>query len=46
MLFDYISNASFAALNNVGVKTCFNCIIRNTKLIEHCLIKSCNPPWT
>ena len=41
MYFNWISTASFITLNNRGVKkTCFNCIIGNTKLIQHRFIKS------
>ena len=31
MYLNWISTASFIALNKRGVKTCFNCIIGNTK---------------
>ena len=34
MYFNWISTASFIALNNRGPKTCFNCIIGSTKLIQ------------
>ena len=40
MFFNWISTASFVALNKRGVKTCFNSIIGNTKLIQHRFIKS------
>ena len=40
MYFNWISTASFIALNKRGVKTCFNCIIDNAKLIQHRFIKS------
>ena len=38
--FNWISTASFITLNKRGSKTCFNCIIGNTKLIQHRSIKS------
>ena len=37
--FNWISTASFITLNKRGVKTCFQCIIGNTKLIQHQFIK-------
>ena len=42
MYFNWISIASFVALNKRGVKTRFNSIIRNTKLMqdEDWIIKS------
>ena len=40
MYFNWFSTASFITLNKRGVKTCFNCIIGNTKLIQHRFIKS------
>ena len=40
MFFNWISTASFVALNKRGVKTCFNFIIANTNLIQHRFIKS------
>ena len=40
MCFNWISTASFITLNKRGVKTCFNCIIGNTKLIRYRFIKS------
>ena len=40
MYFNWISTASCITLNKRGVETCFNCIIGNTKLIQHGLIKS------
>ena len=40
MYFNWISTASFITLNKRGVKTRFNCIIGNTKLIQHRFIKS------
>ena len=40
MFFNWISTASFVALNKRGVKTCFNSIIGNTNLIQHQFIKS------
>ena len=40
MYFLWISTASFITLNKRGVKTCFNCVIGNTKLIQRRLIKS------
>ena len=39
MYFNWISTASFITLNKKEVKTCFNCIIGNTKLIQHRFIK-------
>ena len=39
MYFNMISTASFITLNK-GSKTCLNCIIGNTKLIQHRFIKS------
>ena len=38
MYFNWISTASFVALNKRGVKTCFNSSIGNTKLIQHWII--------
>ena len=35
MYFNWISTASFVALKKRGVKTCFDSIIGNTKLIQH-----------
>ena len=35
-----MSTESFITLNKKGVETCFNCIIGNTKLIQHRFIKS------
>ena len=41
MTFNLISTALFVALNKEGLKTCFICISRNTKLlILHRFIKS------
>ena len=40
MYFNWISTASFSTLNMRGSKTCFNCIIGNTRLIQHRFIKS------
>ena len=40
MYFNWISTASFITLNKRGVKTCFNCIIGNKKMMQHRLIKS------
>ena len=40
MNFNWIYTASFITLNKRGVKNCFNCIIGNTKLIQHWFIKS------
>ena len=40
MYFNWISIASFVALNKRGSKTRFNSIIRNTKLIQDWIIKS------
>ena len=40
MYFNWISTASFITLNKRGSKTCFNCIIGNTKLIRDRFIKS------
>ena len=40
MCINWISTASFITLKMRGVKTCFNCIIGNTKLIQHRFIKS------
>ena len=40
MYFNWISTASFITLNKRGIKTCFNCIIGNTKLIQHRFINS------
>ena len=42
---DWMSTASFITFNKKGVKnvfrvSCFNCIIGNTKLIQHRFIKS------
>ena len=37
---NWISTALFIALNKRGVKTYFNCIVGNTKLIQHGFIKS------
>ena len=39
MYFNWISTASFITLNKRGSKTCFNCIIGNTKLIQLRFIK-------
>ena len=39
MYLNWMSTASFIALNKRGVKMCFNCIIGNTKLI-HWFMKS------
>ena len=39
MYFNWISTASFVALNKRGVKTCFNSINGNTKLMQHRFIK-------
>ena len=41
MYFNWISTASFITLNKRWVKTSFNCIIGNTKLIQYRFIKSC-----
>ena len=38
--FNWIFTASFVALNKRGVKTCFNSINANTKLMQHRSIKS------
>ena len=38
--FNWISSASFVALNKRGVKTCFNSINGNTELMQHRFIKS------
>ena len=40
MYFNWISTASFVALNKRGVKTCLNSINGNTKLMQHRFIKS------
>ena len=40
MYFNWISTASFVALNKRGVKTCFNFISGNEKLIQHRFITS------
>ena len=40
MYFKWISSASSITLNKRVVKKCFNCIIGNTKLIQHRFIKS------
>ena len=40
MNFNWISTASYVALNKRGVKTCFNSINGNTKLMQHRFIKS------
>ena len=40
MYFNWISTASFVALNKRGVKTCFASINGNTKLMQHRFIKS------
>ena len=41
MYLNWISTASFITLKTTeGPKTCFNCIIGNTKLIHHRFIKS------
>ena len=40
MYFNWISTASFITLNKRRVKTCINCIIGNTKLIQHQFLKS------
>ena len=40
MYFNWISTASFVALNKRGVKKCFNSINGNTKLMQHRFIKS------
>ena len=40
MYFNWTSTASFITLNKRGSKTCFNCIIGNTELIQHRFIKS------
>ena len=40
MHLNWMSTASFNTLNNRGVKNVFNCIIGNTKLIQHRFIKS------
>ena len=39
MYFNLNSTAFPGALNNGGVKTCFNCSIFNIKLIQHPFIK-------
>ena len=39
MYLNWISTASFITLNKRGVKTCFNCIFGNTKLIQLWFIK-------
>ena len=39
MYFNWISTVSFITLNKRGVKTCFNCIIGNRKLMQHRFIK-------
>ena len=38
--FSWISIAPFITLNKRGSKTCVNCIIGKTKLIQHRFIKS------
>ena len=40
MYFNWISTGSFITLNKRGVKTCFNSINGNTKLMQHRFIKS------
>ena len=40
MYFNWISTASFVDLNKRWVKTCFNSINGNTKLMQHRFIKS------
>ena len=40
MYINWISSASFVALNKRGVKTCFNSITGNTKLMQHWIIMS------
>ena len=40
MYFNWISTASFVVFNKRGVKTCFNSINGNTKLIQHRFKKS------
>ena len=40
MYFNWISTASFVALNKRGVKTRFNSIMRNKKLIQHWIMMS------
>ena len=40
VFFNWISTASFVALNKRGVKTCFNSINGNTKLMQLRFIKS------
>ena len=40
MYFNWISTASFVALNKRGVKNVFNSINGNTKLMQHRFIKS------
>ena len=40
MCLNWTSTGSFITLNKRGVKTCLNCIIGNTALIQHRFIKS------